>query len=72
MFEWLHPHHDSPDLEHAKKRQQERDLAHTHADPLAEYEVLDTTNMVVEELPAEEAKRVEQTLTSSDDGKSPS
>jgi len=27
MFEWLHSHHDSPELEHAKHRQEERDAS---------------------------------------------
>ena len=56
MFEWLHPHHDSPDLEHAKHRQEERD-AMPHADPLEEIEYIDEEGMVVEEIDPQEFQR---------------
>lgn len=56
MFDWLHPHHDSPELEHAKHRQQERD-AHKHADPMEEVEYIDENGLVVEEISAEEFKQ---------------
>ncbi|MBI5750994.1 MAG: hypothetical protein HZA59_02450 [Hydrogenophilales bacterium] len=49
MFEWLHPHHDSPELEHAKHRQEERD-AMAHSDPLEEIEYIDEDGLVVEEI----------------------
>ncbi|MEK6664126.1 MAG: hypothetical protein AABY73_09710 [Pseudomonadota bacterium] len=57
MFEWLHPHHDSPDLEHAKHRQEERD-AMSHADPLEEIEYIDEEGLVVEEIDPQEFQRL--------------
>ncbi|MDP1681727.1 MAG: hypothetical protein Q8L39_08115 [Burkholderiales bacterium] len=57
MFEWLHPHHDSPDLEHAKHRQEERD-AISHADPLEEIEYIDEEGLVVEEIDPQEFQRL--------------
>lgn len=63
MFEWLHQHHDSQDLEHARQRQHERDMAKKQQDPLAEYEVLETQEMVVEELAPEMANQLVQDLT---------
>lgn len=56
MFEWLHSHHDSPELEHAKHRQ-ERD-ASSHADPLEEIEYIDEEGLVVEEIDPEEFQRL--------------
>lgn len=53
MFDWLYPHHKSPELEHAKHRQEERDAA-MHQDPLDEYEVIDEDGLVVEEISPEE------------------
>ncbi|OFZ97955.1 MAG: hypothetical protein A2Z44_04010 [Betaproteobacteria bacterium RBG_19FT_COMBO_58_11] len=52
MFEWLHPHHDSLELEHAKHRQEERD-AGAHADPLEEIEYIDEDGLIVEEIDPE-------------------
>lgn len=57
MFEWLHPHHESPELEHAKHRQEERD-ALSHADPLEEVEYIDEAGLIVEEADPEEFKRL--------------
>jgi len=57
MFEWLHSHHDSPELEHAKHRQEERD-ASSHADPLEEIEYIDEEGLVVEEIDPEEFQRL--------------
>ena len=56
MFDWLHPNHKSPELEHAKHRQQERDAA-THRDPLDEYEFIHEDGLVVEEISPEEFQR---------------
>lgn len=57
MFEWLHPHHDSPELEHARHRQEERD-ALPHADPLEEFEFIDEAGLIVEEIKPEEFQRI--------------
>lgn len=57
MFEWLHPHHDSLELEHAKHRQEERD-AMPHSDPLEEIEYIDEEGLVVEEINPEEFQRL--------------
>lgn len=62
MLEWLHHHHDSLDLEHAKQRQHERDLAQKQQDPLAEYEVINANGLVVEELTSEEFKQLVRNL----------
>ena len=57
MFDWLHPlHHYSPELEHAKHRQEERDAA-SHQDPLDEFEIIDEDGLVVEEISPEEFQR---------------
>ena len=56
MFDWLHPQHDSPELEHAKLRQEERD-ANERRDPLAEYEYIVEEGLVVEEISPEEYQR---------------
>ena len=56
MFEWLHHQQESLDLEHAKQRQNERDLVQNQRDPLAEYEVINSDGLVVEELSSEEFK----------------
>jgi len=52
MFDWLRHHHDSPELEHAKQRQQERD-AHKQPDPLEEVEYIDEDGMIVKEISTE-------------------
>jgi len=57
MFEWLHSHHDSLELEHAKHRQEERD-AISHSDPLDEIEYIDEEGLVVEEINPEEFQRL--------------
>lgn len=62
MFTWLHQHHDSLDLEHAKQRQHDRDLQQKQEDPLAEYEVIDANGLVVEELNSEEFKELIRNL----------
>ena len=56
MFDWLHSHHNSPELEHAKHRQEERD-ATSHQDPLDEYEFIQEDGLVVEEISPEEFHR---------------
>lgn len=53
MFHWLHPPHDSLELEHAKHRQEERD-ARKKRDPLEEYEFIIEEGLVVEEISQEE------------------
>lgn len=58
MFDWLHPHHDSPELENAKHRQQERD-AHKHPDPMEELEYIDKAGLVVEEVSTEDYQQAE-------------
>lgn len=57
MFEWLHSHHDSPELAHAKHRQEERD-AMSHSDPLEEVEYIDDQGLVVEEIDPVEFQRL--------------
>ena len=52
MFDWLHPPHDSLELEHAKHRQEERD-ARKKRDPLEEYEFIIEEGLVVEEISQE-------------------
>ena len=61
MFDWLHSHHDSPELEHAKHRQEERD-AMAHSDPLEEIEYIDEKGLVVEEINPEECPQELQRL----------
>lgn len=61
MFDWLNPHHNSPELEHAKHRQEERDAA-SHHDPLEEYEYIQEDGLVVEEISPEEFQRQWQAL----------
>lgn len=62
MFDWLHAHpNKSPELEHAKHRQQERDAA-MHQDPLDEYEYIQEDGLVVEEISPEEFQRQWQAL----------
>lgn len=53
MFDWLHPQQNSPELEHAKHRQEERD-ARKKRDPLEEYEFIIEEGLVVEEISQEE------------------
>ena len=53
MFDWLHPQQNSPELEHAKHRQEERD-ARKKRDPLEEYEFIIEEGLVVEEISVEE------------------
>lgn len=53
MFDWLHSQPISPELEHAKHRQEERDAHKTH-DPLEEYEFIIEEGLVVEEISVEE------------------
>lgn len=53
MFDWLHPQQNSPELEHAKHRQEERD-ARKKRDPLDEYEFIIEEGLVVEEISVEE------------------
>ena len=53
MFDWLHPQQKSPELEHAKHRQEERD-ARKKRDPLEEYEFIIEEGLVVEEISQEE------------------
>jgi len=61
MFDWLHPQHNSPELEHAKHRQQERDAA-VPRDPLDEFEFIQEDGLVVEEISPEEFERQWKTL----------
>lgn len=61
MFDWLHSHHNSPELEHAKHRQEERDAVARH-DPLEEYEYIQEDGLVVEEISSEEFQRQWQDL----------
>jgi hypothetical protein len=61
MFDWLHLHHNSTELEHAKHRQLERD-ATSHQDPLEEYEYIKEDGLVVEEISPEEFQRQWQEL----------
>lgn len=56
MFDWLHPKHESPELEHAKQRQEERAAA-VHPDPLQEYEYIVEEGLEVEEISPEEFQR---------------
>ena len=56
MFDWLHPQPKSPELEHAKQRQEERD-ASLHPDPLEEYEYIVEEGLEVEEISPEEFQR---------------
>ncbi len=56
MFDWLHPKHESPELEHAKHRQEERE-ATLEPDPLEEYEYIVEDGLVVKEISAEEYQR---------------
>ena len=53
MFDWLHPQQNSPELEHAKHRQEERD-ARKKRDPLEEYEFIIEEGLVVKEISQEE------------------
>jgi hypothetical protein len=56
MFDWLHPQPESPELEHAKQRQEERNAA-LHRDPLEEYEYIVEEGLEVEEISPEEFQR---------------
>ncbi len=56
MFDWLHPKPASPELEHAKHRQEERD-ATLQQDPLEEYEYIVEEGLEVEEISPEEFQR---------------
>lgn len=53
MFDWLHTQQESPELEHAKHRQEVRD-ARKKRDPLEEYEFIVEEGLVVEEISQEE------------------